>query len=381
MPHPAQVLVAWYRAHHRRLPWRQTRDPYAILVSETMLQQTRVETVVPYYERFLRRFPTVRDLAAAAEDEVLKLWQGLGYYRRARHLHRAAQAVVADYGGAFPPSPAAIARLPGVGPYTVGAVCSIAWDLPVPAVDGNVLRVMARYLALAEPVDRAPVKRRIADEVRVWLACARPSELTQALMELGAVVCTPRSPRCGECPLAPTCAARVQGRAEELPVRAEKRPRRRVEVAALWLEHDRRILVERRPAQGLLAGMWQLPQVEREAGARDRQRLARDTADLARLYAELTGDPGVLRDGGFVPVAEARHVFTHLEWDVVVYRPADPVREPLSAVREGTWARGADGGFADIPAAGPRRQWIAFADVPRLAWPRVYERLLARLVP
>jgi A/G-specific adenine glycosylase len=258
-----RALLGWYAEHRRPLPWRATRDPYAIWVSEAMLQQTRVEAVEPYWRRFLARLPTLRALAAADEETVLALWSGLGYYRRARALREAAQAIVARHGGEFPRERESLLALPGVGPYTAGAVLSIAFDQPEPLVDGNVERVLARAFALDGDLSRAAPKRAL------WARAAAlvpreggAGDWNQALMELGATLCTPRSPRCSGCPWSGLCAAREQGRTDELP-RARPRPEPldvRLELA--WIERGGRLLLERRPPGGRMAGLWQPPTIE-----------------------------------------------------------------------------------------------------------------------
>ncbi|PZN06582.1 A/G-specific adenine glycosylase [Thermaerobacter sp. FW80] len=276
-------LIHWYDRHRRDLPWRRTRDPYAVLVSEVMLQQTRVETVLPYYVRFLQRFPSASHLAAASEDEVLRLWQGLGYYRRARQLHQAARVLVERYGGQVPPDPEAVRALPGVGDYTAGAVLSIAFDLPVPAVDGNAQRVLARVFGVDEPADQAAGRRRLHDLARRLVDGPRPGALNQAVMELGATVCRPRRPGCGDCPLAELCVAARTGDPEAWPVR--RRSGRWVEedVAIAWCRVNGRVAVVRRPQEGLLAGLWALPYTRRRDGegwleARDRLAAALEAA-------------------------------------------------------------------------------------------------------
>ena len=214
------ALLAWYRAERRDLPWRRTRDPYAIWVSETMLQQTRVEAVIPYYERFLARFPTVGALATADLDDVLSAWAGLGYYSRARNLKRAAEQVVADHAGCLPAAPDALRELPGIGRYTAGAIASIAFDRPAPIVDGNVARVLARLHGLREPIEQSAVRARLWAEAERLADGPAPGDLNQALMELGARICVPGTPRCDACPVSPFCDARRAGDAASLPVRA-----------------------------------------------------------------------------------------------------------------------------------------------------------------
>ncbi|UCE03398.1 MAG: A/G-specific adenine glycosylase [Candidatus Latescibacterota bacterium] len=252
-------LVRWYRASRRSLPWRGTRDPYRIWVSEIMLQQTRVDVVVPYYERFVGRFPDVTSLARARLDDVLHAWSGLGYYTRARHLHRAAQQIVEQHGGQLPDSVAVLESLPGVGRYTAGAIASIAFGRPAPILDGNVVRVFARLFALDGDVDSAPQKRRMWEIAAEWAATPSPGDANQALMELGAIRCTKPLPLCGECPLERDCGARRSGREQLLP-----RPRRRkasdvVQLSAALLQRGERLLLIRRRTGRLLQDWWELP--------------------------------------------------------------------------------------------------------------------------
>jgi A/G-specific adenine glycosylase len=260
------ALVEWYRAHKRDLPWRRTRDPYAIWISEAMLQQTRVETVAAYWTRFVARFPTLAALAAAGEDEVLAAWSGLGYYRRARALHQAARAIVEHHGGEFPREPELVRELPGVGPYTAGAVLSIAFDRPEPLVDGNVARVFCRLFAIdAEPHSRA-LRETLWDLARDCVPRdGGAGDWNQALMELGATICAPKEPRCLVCPSRELCRAFASGRTETLPRRERRRAPIEVELEVLRVARDRRdggMLFERRPDRGRMSGMWQLPSIE-----------------------------------------------------------------------------------------------------------------------
>jgi A/G-specific adenine glycosylase len=268
----AAALLAWYRATRRDLPWRRTRDPWAIWVSEVMLQQTRVEHVVAYYEPFLARYPTPAALAEAPLEEALACWSGLGYYRRLRLLHRAASLIVAA-GGEVPSEEAALRALPGVGDYTAAAVASIAFGSRVPVLDGNVVRVLCRYLACGDDPARAPVRRRLREAAAELLDAAAAGDSNQALMELGARVCMPREARCHECPLAASCVARAQGMPLAYPRLAARRPPQRVALVVLLVEHEARILLFRRGDDAaLLAGTWELPWVE--AGAEPERRLA-----------------------------------------------------------------------------------------------------------
>jgi A/G-specific adenine glycosylase len=295
-----RALLAWYRAEKRDLPWRRTRDPYAIWISETMLQQTRVEAVIPYYERFLARFPDVDALATADLDDVLSQWAGLGYYSRARNLKRAAEDVVKRFAGRLPDGVDALRELPGVGRYTAGAIASIAFDHPAPIVDGNVARVLARLLGLREPIENNAVKARLWEEAERLADGPAPGDLNQALMELGARVCVPRVPRCTQCPVSRFCDARAAGDAESLPLRAPKRaPKLVYAVAALLLRGGKALAVQR-PAKGLLGGLWELPGGETPARGRG-------PAAVAELLRARTG----LAVGDIAPLGDIEHVFTH----------------------------------------------------------------------
>lgn len=308
-PGVRRALLAWYRAEKRDLPWRRTRDPYAIWISETMLQQTRVETVIPYYERFLARFPDATALATADLDDVLSLWAGLGYYTRARNLKRAAEDVVKRFAGRLPDGVDALRELPGVGRYTAGAIASIAWGHPAPIVDGNVARVLARLVGLREPIESSAVKAKLWEHAEQLADGPAPGDLNQALMELGARICVPRAPRCDACPVARWCDARAAGDAESLPLRAPKRAPKSVHaVAALVLRNGKALAVQR-PAKGLLGGLWELPGGEVAANERG-------AAVLARVLRERTGldVAAVVRAGRF------DWAFTHRALRTTVYR-------------------------------------------------------------
>lgn len=309
-----QALLEWYRTHRRDLPWRRTRDPYRIWLSEVMLQQTQVDTALAYYERFVARFPTLDDLAAADLDEVLELWAGLGYYNRARNFHAAVREVAATYGGRVPQSPEVFGSFAGVGPYTTGAVLSIAYDKPVPAVDGNVQRVLARLLGIFDPVDRAAGRRAIWEAATALLPADAPGDWNQALMELGALVCRPSTPRCSECPLAQWCQAAADGTASVLPVTNGRNRVRPVERIAVGIVVEDALLLVQRPEKGLLAGMWDLPALEGKPGTWP-------TAE-ARKEAVLL----FLNEKGFSNIRNCRycgrteHRFSHVEWHMWVYR-------------------------------------------------------------
>lgn len=255
-------LLAWFANARRALPWRRDRDAYRVWISEAMLQQTRVETVVPYFERFLARFPDARALADADEASVLAAWSGLGYYRRARSLHAAARAIVERHGGAFPRTRDDALALPGIGPYTAGAVLSIAYDAPEALVDGNVARVLARLFALDGAPESPAFQRRVWELARSLVPERGAGEWNQALMELGALVCTPRNAACAACPWSAECAALASGRVDELP-RPKTRPAvLAVELVSLWSLAPGGVLLEQRPAHGRMANLWQLPTIE-----------------------------------------------------------------------------------------------------------------------
>jgi A/G-specific adenine glycosylase len=304
-----RALLAWFVRHKRDLPWRRTRDPYAIWLSETMLQQTRVDTVIPYYERFLARFPTVFALADAEPDEITRLWSGLGYYSRARNLHAAAREIASEHGGELPREVEALRELPGVGRYTAGAVASIAFDRPAPIVDGNVARVLARLLDLREEVSSPAMQKRLWEEAGALARGPRPGDLNQALMELGALVCTPRAPKCLLCPLRETCRGRAAGDPEALPVKKKAAAPRRLEGVAAVIIRGERLLAVRRPPAGLLGGLWDLPGGE----------LAANDPPLPALERALCEKLG-LALSGVTRLGTVQHQFTHRTLALQVFR-------------------------------------------------------------
>ena len=295
------LLLPWYRENHRDLPWRNTREPYHIWLSEIMLQQTRVEAVKGYYSRFLAALPTVEALAHCDDDSLHKLWEGLGYYSRVRNLKKAAQIIVERCGGRFPREYDGVLALPGIGEYTAGAICSIAFDLPTPAVDGNVLRVISRLTDDPSPIDLPAVK----NGVRQRLAAVYPKEagdFTQALMELGATVCgSNRKPECGSCPCREICLGRLHGTAEALPVKSPKRERRQEDRTVFILQCDGRYALEKRPGKGLLAGLWQFPNIPEHL----------DTAQALEAVERMGLHPReILRE------VSRKHIFTHIQWNM-----------------------------------------------------------------
>ena len=269
-------LLHWYRQNRRDLPWRGEVDPYRIWVSEVMLQQTQVTTVIPYYHNFLRKFPTIADLAAAPLEDVLKAWEGLGYYARARNLHRAAIDLVEQYEGRLPTTYAELQTLPGFGDYTAGAVASIAFNDPVPAIDGNVKRVLARLLAIATDIQRGPAVRQLKEAATALVDPETPAEWTQALMELGALVCLPQSPQCSLCPLQELCQGRLRGIERDLPVKSPQKKLPHYDVTAAVIRRAGRFLIAQRPLDGMLGGLWEFPGGKREEGESLRDCLRRE---------------------------------------------------------------------------------------------------------
>ncbi len=300
----SSLLLDWYDQHKRTLPWRGLRDPYAIWVSETMLQQTRVETVLSYYPRFMHAFPTVQALADAPLEDVLKLWEGLGYYRRAQNLHKGAQQVVADYHGILPNTPAELMKIHGIGDYTAGAIASIAFDLPVPAVDGNVIRVVSRLCGIRENVGIPSVKRALTANAAVLVPVERPGDFNQALMDLGSAICTPGTPDCAACPLMNCCNACREGDAELLPVLPRKNPPREIDYDLLLIRSGNRVLVHQR-TETLLQGLWIFPMLEEHHAP-------------SALPAAVKRRLG-LKAGKAVFLDDARHVFTHQVWQMKIY--------------------------------------------------------------
>ena len=305
------LLIDWYRENRRDLPWRQSRDPYRVLVSEIMLQQTRAETVKPYFHRFLATLPTVEALANADEPTLLKLWEGLGYYSRVRNLQKAARAVMEHHGGVIPAAFDALLKLPGVGRYTAGAVASIAFGIPVPAVDGNVLRVLARLTGDDTDILSPAAKKTAEATLAPLVPSDAAGDFTQSLIELGALVCTPGEPKCGDCPLHLLCAAHREGRERDLPVRLAKTKRRVEERTVLVIRCTsgeaaavRHIALRKRPAEGLLGGLYEFPCMDGHA-----------TPEEAGKHLTALG----LTVGEITPLPPAKHLFSHIEWRMIGY--------------------------------------------------------------
>jgi A/G-specific adenine glycosylase len=317
-PSLATQVVAWQRRHGRHtLPWQDTRDPYRVWLSEVMLQQTQVATVLDYYARFLARFPDVAALAAAPLDDVLALWSGLGYYSRARNLHRCAQAVVAEHGGAFPPRAAQLAALPGIGRSTAAAIAAFCFGERVAILDGNVKRVLTRVLGFDGDLAEAGPERVLWQQAEALLPPRQIEAYTQGLMDLGATVCLARQPRCGGCPLAGRCVARAQGRPEAYPVKTRRLKRGRRQHALLWLCQGRRVWLQQRPPRGIWAGLWSLPEAPR----------------VEDWEARAAAWPG---RGERLPAFV--HVLTHLDWTLAPIRWTLPARAPAPDL-PGRWFR------------------------------------------
>lgn len=295
------LLLSWWDEGHADLPWRRRDDPYAIWVAEVMLQQTQVGTVIPYYERWMERFPAVEDLAAAGIDDVLKLWEGLGYYSRARHLHAAAQTVVEQRGGRLPETVEELQELKGIGPYTAGAIASIAFQLPVPVLDGNVVRVLSRVLDLPDDVTETETKKRLREVAASLVPGERPGEFNQALMELGQRICAPASPACHRCPLAAHCLSRQRGTQLERPVRPPRTrtPHHDVAAGVIWRE-DGRFLIARRPLDGLLGGLWTFPGGRQERGETLPETLRRGIREALAIDVDVDR-----------PLVRVEHAYTH----------------------------------------------------------------------
>ena len=301
-----QKLLSWYSEHQRDLPWRRTKDPYAIWISEVMLQQTRVETVIPYYERFIQRWPNPTALAAANPDEVRSAWSGLGYYRRCQMMLNASQKIAEDYAGELPADKDALSQLPGFGRYTAGAVASIAFDLQVGAVDGNVSRVLARMLLIEGDLTKAENNRRLwafADDLA--LGCREPGELTQALIELGATLCG-KTPKCMVCPVRVHCRAQRDGKTDVIPYKKAKAKQKKVELSAVLFTHGSLVALQKRPKKGLFPELWVPPLFDKHV----------DSKSLAKqIKAELGVEASQLE-----VIGEARHVLTHRELQVLVFK-------------------------------------------------------------
>ncbi|WP_026477541.1 A/G-specific adenine glycosylase [Alkaliphilus transvaalensis] len=300
-------LLKWFSENKRWMPWRETKNPYLIWISEIMLQQTRVETVIDYYNRFIKKFPKIEDLAHASEEEVLKLWEGLGYYSRGRNLHKAAKQMVEKYEGVVPSSYKEIIKLPGVGPYTAGAILSIAYNQPVAAIDGNVMRVYSRLYHIEQDI----MEKKTIDQVRYLVEGMMPigncNDFSEALMELGATVCTPKNPNCCQCPIQEYCLAKQLGKENDLPIRINKTKVTQHHKAILWIQREDKILIKKNKEKGLLAGMWVLPTLETQGKFKK----------IAEIQQEVDLSYGGIKINQYI--GDEKHIFTHQKWNIAIF--------------------------------------------------------------
>lgn len=302
----SQAMLAWFAYAKRDLAFRATKDPYCIWISEIMAQQTQIDTLLPYYQRFIKMFPNVTTLAQAPEHQVLKLWEGLGYYSRAKNLHKAAKVICDDYNGHFPNTYAELVKLPGIGPYTAGAIASIAFKEKVPAIDGNVLRVVSRFNNYSGDIAEPKTKKVITEWVQQTLP-DEPGDFNESLMELGALICTPKSPKCMICPVQSLCQSHKAGTADTLPVKSKKIRQKRIKTEVGILVSKNQIFLVKRPSEGLLANLWGFPIIEETKGMPGQA--------IHHYLSEYF--PGI--NQGEV-IGKNRHVFTHIIWEMTIYR-------------------------------------------------------------
>ncbi len=334
-----QNLIQWFEKNKRDLPWRKTKEPYKIWVSEIMLQQTRVDTVIAYYNRFMERFPTVQDLAIAEEQEVLRYWQGLGYYSRARNLYKGAKMVCEQFNGEFPSDIEQVKKIPGIGPYTAGAILSIAFNEPTPAVDGNVLRVFSRIFAIIEDIAKPQTIKMIQQKVKDYMPIGRASSFTEGLMELGALICIPISPLCLTCPLFEQCKARQQGIQEELPIKTKKIKPKKMHMVFCVIRSGEEILIVKNKSQKLLKGMWGFPGKE--------GKMSNDGTVVKQIIKELGIQTEIIKKLG-----TTRHIFTHMDWDMHIYLCEVKTKNEISH----------------------HHQWIQKQDISKYPFPKVYQK-------
>jgi A/G-specific adenine glycosylase len=344
-----QALLAWFRANARDLPWRRTKDPYAIWVSEIMLQQTQVAAVTDYYNRFMKRFPTVESLARAREDTVLKLWEGLGYYSRGRNLHKAAKLIVRDYAGHLPDTVDELLKIPGIGRYTAGAIASIAFDKPAPILDGNVTRVLCRVYGIDADPKSPPAQKQLWDLAQQLVCTSHPGAFNEAMMELGAMVCTPRSPKCDVCPLNKLCLANHSGRQNELPAKSAKaRLPHYTIVAGLVFKADK-ILIDKRKSEGLLGGLWEFPGGKKEKTETFKHAVAREVKEETGIEVALGKRLCIVR-----------HTYSHFKITLHAYL-CDYVSGTARAI--------------DCAAV----KWVSLADLEKYAFPAANNAIIKTL--
>ena len=348
------ALLDWYASTARDLPWRKTKNPYAIWISEMMLQQTQVATVIPYYERWMKRFPSVKALATAAEEEVLKFWAGLGYYRRAHSLHKAAKMIVENYRGQLPTEPSELLKLPGIGRYSAGAIASIAFNKKTPVLDGNVIRVLTRLLALRNDIGEIKTIRRLWEIAGDLVPEKKPGDFNQALMELGAMICLPDRPQCGVCPVSLFCTARKKNTAHRFPVKKIKGLSEKIETAALVLRRNGHVLIQKQPRVARWGGLWMFP------FARNKKSIAsRFTLDIKHLKPRLTVHHGFTKYRVKLTVYESRHCET-----VPKHVEAISSKSPGRSRRNG-----------DIVTF----RWTKISDLDKLAFPSPHQKIVKDL--
>ncbi len=338
-------LLTWFYGNKRDLPWRKDQDPYKIWVSEIMLQQTRVETVIPFFNRFLERFPTIQALAYADEGDVLKAWEGLGYYSRARNLQAAVREVQEQYEGVVPDTKEEISKLKGVGPYTSGAILSIAYGKPEPAVDGNVMRVISRIFASYEDISKQKTRVTIEKIISELISVEDPSAFNQGLMELGALICTPTSPSCSICPVQGHCLAFAQNVQLEIPVKAKKKQPKEKKLICAFIRNEKgQVLIHQRPQTGLLANLWEFPNVE----------VTEDIA-LSDQLKQFLNNEFYLETSVGNEIFHVEHVFSHLKWDVTIYEV-----ELLSNGQQ----------------ENERARWVTAGDISAYAFPVSHQKIM-----
>jgi A/G-specific adenine glycosylase len=343
------ALLAWYRRHLRDLPWRGETSPYRVWISEVMLQQTQVNTVIPYYRRFLERFPAVEHLAEASLDEILKMWEGLGYYARARNLHKAAGEIMQKWAGQFPRTYAELRSLPGFGDYTAGAVASITFGEAVPAVDGNVKRVLARLFAIDTDITRNPAARQVRELAAALVDPATPGDWTQAIMELGALICLPQSPRCLLCPVQQFCQARLQGIEPDLPVKPVRKPLPHFDVTAAVIHRNGKLLIAQRPPEGMLGGLWEFPGGKQQPGETLPECLEREIREELGVEIEVGQ-----------PVIAVKHSYTHFKITLHAFH-CRLISGQLQSLEVADW------------------RWVTTAQLDDFAFPRTDQQIIAVL--
>jgi A/G-specific adenine glycosylase len=344
-------LAEWFDREARKLPWRRTDDPYRIWLSEVILQQTRVDQGRAYYDRFVGRFPTVHDLATASLDDVLKTWEGLGYYSRARNLHAAARMVVDHFDGHLPDTVSELKRLPGVGPYTAAAIASIAFGRPAAVLDGNVIRVIARLASFGEDVTRSAARRRLQSAADTLLDAAHPGAHNEAMMELGALICTPTSPACGRCPVSDPCSAFAEGTQESYPVKRRRTPIPHYDIAVGIIRHDDgRVLIQKRPVDAMLGGLWEFPGGKREADEEPEDTVVREIREELGVDVSVDGHLSTLD-----------HAYSHFRITLHAY---------LCSLNDA----------GQEPSSPQPIEWVTREALAEYAFPRANRRLIETLI-